>query len=243
MTILYLVQLVFSVWMLVDAVKRRALFYWYIVLFVPFGPLVYFFAVKINDYELRWLRDVVAPKERPPTIEELRAELRKSPSFANRMRLANALHDAGQYADAARSFEIVLESRGDEPDALYGLGRCRMELGEPEAAVEPLSKLIAKNRAYRDYAACLELAEAFSKSGRDDDAIDLLEALVRQSPRPRHSVALADCLVAASRVEEAQQVLRDALADHESSSPAIKKRDRETAREAAALLKAISSKS
>jgi hypothetical protein len=241
MTILYVVQAAFTIWMLVDAVRRRPLLYWYVILFLPFGPLVYFFAFKIRDYDLGWLKRAVRT-ERAPSIEELRAELRRSPSFANRMRLANALHDAGQYADAARSFEIVLESRGDEPDALYGLACCRMELGEPEAAIEPLSKLIARNRAYRDYAACLELAEAFSKCGRDDDAIDLLEGLVRQSPRPRHSVALADCLVAASRIEEAQQVLRDALADHEGSPPAIKKRDREAAREATALLQAISSK-
>jgi hypothetical protein len=46
--------------------------------------------------------------------------------------------------------------------------------------------------------------------------------------------------VAASRVEEAQKVLREALADHERSPAANQRRDRDAAREAAALLKSIS---
>ena len=239
MTLLYLLQAAFTIWMLVDAVQRRPIVYWYVIIFLPFGPLVYFFAFKIHDYDLAWLRRVMRTEPPSPSIAELRERLRQSPSLQNRMRLANGLHDAREYAEAAEIFEAILESRADEPDALYGLGRCRMELGEPEAAVELLSKLTAKNRAYRDYAACLELAEALAKAGRDDDAIELLEGVARSSPRPQHGVALARHLIAAARIERAQEVLREAVADHERSPAAIQRRDRDAAREAAALLKSI----
>jgi hypothetical protein len=239
MTLLFLLQAAFTIWMLVDAIQRRPEVYWYVIVFFPFGPLVYFFAVKIHDYDLSWLRGR-SSREPRLSLKELRDRLRRSPSFANRLRLADALRDAGEYAEAARSYEIIIESRGDEPDALYGLGRCRIELGEPEAAVEPLSKLCAKNRAYRDYAACLDLAEAFAKAGRDDDAVDLLEGVLRSSPRPQHAVALARLLVAAGRIEEAQNVLRQALDEHEGSPDFVKRRDRAGARAAADLLKSIS---
>jgi hypothetical protein len=239
MTLLLLLQAAFTIWMLVDAVKRRPILYWYVIICLPFGPLVYFFAFKIHDYDLEWLRRIVRPPPPPPPIAELRERARESPSVANQMRLANALHDAGEYAEAAGIFEGILEARADEPDALYGLGRCRLELGEPEAAALLLSRLVEKHRAYRDYAACLDLANALVQAGRDDDALDVLERLVRSSPRPRHAVGLAERLVAAARIEEAQRVLRDALAEHERSSPKHRQRDRDAAREAAALLSRI----
>jgi hypothetical protein len=238
--ILYLLQAAFTIWMLVDAIQRRPPYYWYIVVFVPFGPFVYFFAFKLRDYDLGWLRGIFTGPERQPSLEELLERLRRTPSYANRIAYANALYDAGRYAEAVKSFEIILETRGDEPDALYGLGRCRIELGEAERAIEPLSRLIAKNRAYRDYAACLDLADAYAKAGQDDDAVDLLEGLVRTSPRVLHCLALARLLVELGRVEEAQTVLGRGIDEYESSPPSIKKRDRSEARDAAAYLKSIS---
>ena len=106
--------------------------------------------------------------------------------------------------------------------------------------MEFLTRLVEKNRAYRDYAACLELAEALTRAGHDDEAIELLEGLLRSSPRPRHAVALARRLVAETRIEEAQRILRESLADHERNHAANQRRDRDDAREAAELLKSIS---
>jgi len=237
--ILYLLQAAFTIWMLVDAIERRPPYYWYIIVFLPFGPFVYFFAIKIHDFDLGWLRRTIKP-ERKASIEELLDRLRRSPSFNNRMAYAVALYEAGRWAEAAKSFEIILETRGDEPDALYGLAHCRIELGDLEDALEPLSKVVAKNRGYRDFAACLDLAELHQKLGHDDDALDLLEGLVKTSPRVHHSLALARHLVGAGRVEEAQTALREGISDYESSPPFVRKRDRDAAREATVYLQSIS---
>jgi hypothetical protein len=106
--------------------------------------------------------------------------------------------------------------------------------------VELLTRLVEKNRAYRDYAACLELAEALTRTGQDDEAIELLQGLLRSSPRPAHAEALAKRLLAVARVEDAQRVLRESLADHERNHAANQRRDRDAAREAAELLRSIS---
>jgi hypothetical protein len=241
MTVLYYLQAAFTIWMLVDAVRRRPDYYWYIVVFVPFGPLVYFFTFKIHDYDLRWLRRLLGA-DRPPPIETLRERLRQTPSFANRMRLANALHDAAEYAEAATTFEEILTTHADEPAALLGLGRCRIELGEPEAAIAPLAHLVTIDRGYRDFAACLDLAEAYSKNGRDDDAIELLEDVLRGSARVEIHLALGRHLIAAGRIERAQEVLQKAIDEHRSAPAFARKRDQSQVREAAALLKSISPK-
>ena len=43
----------FSLWMIIDAYKRGAEHYWYLIIFFPLGEWVYFFMVKIHDFE--WL--------------------------------------------------------------------------------------------------------------------------------------------------------------------------------------------
>jgi len=48
--VLYYIAVAFNVWMIVDAIRRRAELYWFIVLILPFGSLIYFFAVKARDY-------------------------------------------------------------------------------------------------------------------------------------------------------------------------------------------------
>jgi hypothetical protein len=237
-TIISLLQVGFMIWMLVDAARTRPPVYWYLIAFVPFGPLVYFLAFK-SDEPLAWLKRLVNPA-RPPSLADLRDELRRSPSYQNRLRLANALYDAGHFDDAAKSFEIIVETRGDDPDALYGLGRCRLSLGEPAAAIEPLSRLIAQNRTYRDYAACLDLAEAYAKAGDEDDALDLLHGLVRQSPRATHRVALAQQQIAMSLIEEAQKTLREAIAEERGAPDHIQRRERDAVKEAERLLREIS---
>src|SRR5262249_41670113 len=121
--------------MLVDCAKRGGQFYWYLVLFAPFGPLVYFLVVQIHDYDLRWLKRLLS-FERPPSVEALRYRAKQTPSFANRMALAGALFDGREFQEAAELFAECLKTHKDDHDALYGLGRSRLELGDPEAAIE-----------------------------------------------------------------------------------------------------------
>lgn len=240
MLLFYCVQAVFTIWMLVDAIRRRPDYYWYIIVFVPFGPLVYFFAIKIHDYDLRWLERIISPEPPPPSIESLRREMRRTPSLANRLRLAGALHDAGQFLEAAAIFEAALEMCADDPEALRGLGRCRIELGDPEDAIEPLARLVDEHRSFRDYVGCLDLAEAYAKSGHDEDAIRVLSDLVQSTSRLQHRIALAEQLVTTGNIERAQAELRRALEDHEHAPDFAKKRDRGAARQASTLLQRIS---
>ena len=41
----------FSAWMVVDAFKRGAQSWWIVIIFVPFGEFIYFFVVKIKDFQ------------------------------------------------------------------------------------------------------------------------------------------------------------------------------------------------
>jgi hypothetical protein len=51
MHILIVLSYAFSVWMIVDAYKRGADHYWYLIIFFPFGEWIYFFTVKLDDFK------------------------------------------------------------------------------------------------------------------------------------------------------------------------------------------------
>ena len=53
--VLFILQHAFMAWMLIDAIRRRADGYWYLIIFIPFGEWFYFFRVKIHDPEMQWL--------------------------------------------------------------------------------------------------------------------------------------------------------------------------------------------
>lgn len=51
MHILLLFSYAFSLWMLIDAYQRGAPRYWTVIILMPFGEWVYFFMVKIEDFQ------------------------------------------------------------------------------------------------------------------------------------------------------------------------------------------------
>jgi len=56
MRYLLILSYAFSVWMLVDALKRDAKNYWLVIIFFPFGEWIYFFMVKIHDFKSNRIR-------------------------------------------------------------------------------------------------------------------------------------------------------------------------------------------
>src|SRR5262245_14099075 len=119
--LLYGLQSIFSLWMVVDAARRGAAGYWYPVIFLPGGPIAYFFLVKIHDYQFRGIRQffqrVFAPKV---TLEKLRFSAEETPSFVNKLALAQGLYDAALYPEAVGQFEAALRIDEDDKDALHG---------------------------------------------------------------------------------------------------------------------------
>ena len=74
----------FYIWMLIDAIRRRVPFYWYlIILFVPFGAFIYFGLLKLP--ELMGRKPAApglpgVPVSAGPSVEELAELARQTPS-------------------------------------------------------------------------------------------------------------------------------------------------------------------
>src|SRR5262245_5309414 len=89
---LYVAQLGITIWMLIDAHRRRVDVYWFLIIlaFQPIGAWAYFFMYKIHDFrgDSGWLTNLF---HRRPSLEELRYQVEQTPTVANRLELGERL--------------------------------------------------------------------------------------------------------------------------------------------------------
>jgi hypothetical protein len=225
---LYL-TLAFNIWMLVDAGRRRAEFYWYIViLFVPFGALIYFAMIKLPELRgrtpaLSALPAAAAPPGR--SLIELERLAEETPSVLNKLALADGLLAEARYPEAIERYRELLDRDGENREALHGLARALLATQKPAEAAEELDRLMSIDKTFRDYSAALDYAEALWQCDRRDDAIGLLEGLVGVNSRINHRLALAHYLAESGNTVGARNELERALRDYATSPDYVRRRD------------------
>jgi hypothetical protein len=236
-----LVVIAFNVWMFVDAFRRRAETYWlWVIMMVPWGSLLYFVLVRARDREAQLLgRRLLAGFKRPPSIEKLQRQRDESPSIANRLRYAQGLTDARHFEEAKAEFENVLAERPTERDALFGKAVCEIELGAPDRAIEPLTRILDEAPTYNDFAAYPELAQALFATGQVEACLDLLRGLVKSHPRIGHVVLLARYLEKTGDRSTAQSELELAHRHYDDAPQHYRRENRAFARKARAMLEEL----
>ncbi len=239
--ILPMLLMAFKIWMVIDAIQRRAGYIWLMVIFfLPFGEFVYFFMVRYKAGpptrvgRLGNMRPVRGAP--PPDLPTLRYLYQETPSIQNQVALAQGLHDAGEFDEAAGLFQAVLKQRSKERACLYGLARCHAARGAHADAIALLNGLIAQDKAYLDFAPWTDLVDAQRAGGDHAAALESLEALVKASPRMDHKLLLAQHLITLDRTDRARGVLTEALEAHSVAPHHIQRHGRQAAGAARELL-------
>ena len=230
--------LVFKLWLVTDALRRREACYWpWIIFFVPLGGVVYFFLIKIDDYSLAWIADTF---RKPASVVELERRYQETPSFANRVALAGAYYREGRYTEAAEQYAAALAQEPSDPEVLYGLGLTCIARGDFARATVHLASLVEQDRAYRQYAAWPPLAHALIRSGRSEECLTALGNLVEENPRMDHKMLLAQYLTEAGRPGEARELLQETLSEHKRSPRFLRRRNFRNALKAKRMLRTMS---
>ncbi len=230
----------FSLWLVVDAIRRGAAYYWYPIIMMPFGEWVYFFTIKIHDPEFDWARELYRKlTTKKVTLAERRHRAEQSPSFTHKIELAQALHDAGAHGEATEIFAQALEMDADSREALYGLALARSALGDYQEAIRHLSSVIELDPSFHDYAAYSDLAHALVQSGRLSEVHELLDGLVTKSPRFAHRVLHAHYLLADEMKAEAREQLEAGLREYDHAPKYVKRKNRAWAQRAKRMLRQL----
>lgn len=232
--IIYYLETAFMLWMLVDAMQRRAEYYWYIIIFVPFGEWAYFFAIKIHDYNIRW---PFSSSGKPPSVDKLRYKAKQNPCLANKLALAHALYAKDEFMEAMSIISQIRESNPNDKEAIYGLALCKTSAEEYDDAAKLLEELIEIDSRYNNYAPLKDLTSIRWRQGQKEAAIDLLRKLVRLSCTISHRTLLAQYLVQTGENYEASEILSEVLEDYKQSPPHVKRINKSSIRQAKSLLK------
>lgn len=222
----FLVALGFTLWMLWDAVSRRAGLPWIAAISCGFldlpgselGAIAYFLIVRMP--RTPWGRRLLGqPGTDAVQGNRMSTAQGALPGLAGTrlIDVADGLEARGRYDEALMVYRRAAERQPESARVLHGLARCSVELGRREEAVAHFESLMAVDPRFRGYAAALEYAEALHGAGRTGDAVDLIRGMVEETGRMNHRVALAHYLELKGQSSEARAVLGDALAAYEAA--------------------------
>jgi tetratricopeptide (TPR) repeat protein len=125
-----------------------------------------------------------------------------------RLNLAEILIHEHRARDAVPHFEIVSERQPGNVAAVFGLGRCKAELGEPEEARKLFDRLLSGSPDNPLILA--ESGKIFLNAGQLTDAEARLRASLRLAPNERETLfSMYKCLEQLGKKDEADRYLRE----------------------------------
>ncbi len=214
----YALLIPFTIWLLFDALRRRAPLHWFLIvlLLAPLGGgIVYFVFVKLQDYNFSWLPRLDTASQ-TQGLEKLQKVAHEAPSFENRLRLALALENGAEHAQALLLFKDLVREEPKVLEVNLGLARALVGQGDPRAAFPYFEKVLESDRGFANYSAALEYADALFSADERQDAVDLVRALSEHTRRPNHRLALGHYLIQSGEPERARSELERLLSDFEA---------------------------
>ena len=162
----------------VHVVRTGRELYWLLVLFsFPLlGSVVYFFAIYLPQSRLErtigkagaLVRDKLDPGR---ALREAQHAFDLTPTAHNQTRLAAAMYDAGQYAQAVAQFDACLAGPfANDPEIRFAAAQARLANGQGEAAVSALLDLRKTHPTFRQEQLGVLLARAYAAAERHAEA-------------------------------------------------------------------------
>jgi hypothetical protein len=170
----FLIALFFAV----HAVRTGRPLYWLFILvsFPMLGSLVYFLGIYLPQSRLEHSlvkAGAAVRKSLDPgrDMREAQHAFDLTPTAHNQTRLANAMLEAGMYAQAVDQFESCLCGPfKDDPEIRFAAAKARLANQQAERAIAALTELRKTHPTFREEQVALELAKSYAAAGMHADA-------------------------------------------------------------------------
>jgi tetratricopeptide (TPR) repeat protein len=214
--ILYILGIAFTVWAAVDAAQhgRTSPWLWIILMFPPFGALVYFLTHHGDDWFIRLTRHS-RRKVTAADLAKAQAEVLRLDNAANWLDYASALRARKDYKRAVEAASKAVERDAANIDAQYELALALIAAGRLPDAAAPLERVIARSRSHDSEAALFAFARTRLAAGDAAGARDLLEEIGGRSTRPEFLYEWAAVAARLGRREEAARALQRIIVEGE----------------------------
>ncbi len=204
----------FSLWMLVDAI-RRGEWIWavFIFIFPMLNAVLYFFLVFRNAASATRGFELPGTWNRK-RIRELQSQIHHLDKAHHHLELGDIFFHQGKLAQAEASYRAALERDSEDPDIRAHLGQCLLRLKRP-AEARPLLKQVVTAHPKHDYGHTLmALAETQAALGEKAAAIATWHQVLESNSYARARVQLAGLLMANGDRESARSLLHEVVSDH-----------------------------
>jgi len=216
--------LLFTLWMMIDAIRKREWPWVIYMLFMPgLAALWYFFYMyrgpTTRGFELPGAHD----RRR---IKELEAQIHHIGNAIHYHQLGDVYFQQGKYDKAEGCYRNALQRDGNDPDTRAHYGQCLLRLRRP-AEAKPLLEGVLRENPKHDYNyTAMAYAEVNIALGETEQAQKTLEYVVGQNSYPRAKVQLAELYLAKNQIEDARAQLQEVVEEDPHTPPFQRRRDR-----------------
>ena len=224
---------------LVHFFQRRpeSFWFWIIVFLGPLGATIYIVVEIVPDLGL--LRQSFDAFGRRKRIRTLEAVVLQNPASGNHEELADLYLDDEDFAKARECYDRAISTRTNHPDPFYRRGIAEIQLGEFEAAVRDLERVVTQDAKYDSYRAMALLAHALGKIGQAARAATLFEQASEYSTASETLLNYAAFLRDGGRPVEAREWAQKILAKKPTMPRYLQRLERPWFRKASAFLKGL----
>ena len=108
----YYALIAVQIYCLYHAYKHQKPFYWYFIIFIipGFGSLIYILTQVANTKNIKEIESEISTIINPSKkVQEAEKQLEFSDTFQNRVNLADAYYEIGDYENASKHYEAALK--------------------------------------------------------------------------------------------------------------------------------------
>jgi hypothetical protein len=216
----------FSLWMLVDAVRNRE-WMWavFIVVFPGLGSFWYFFQVFRSSGSITQGFELPGAYDRR-RIKELQAQIHHLDKPHHYAQLGDIYFQQGKLQSAEDCYKAALERDPHDRDTQAHYGQCLLRLNRPAEARTFLQGVIDENPKHDYGHTLMGYAETQAALGEIDEAIATWQRVTSNHSYARARVQLAELLARQGRKDEARAELTEVLTDDPHNPAFQRRRDR-----------------
>lgn len=220
-----LIFTVFTLWMVVHAVRQRDWSWVVFMVVFPLCALWYFFQVyRGGDLSTRGFELPGAHSRR--RIQELKAQIHHLDKPHHHLQLGDIYFQQGKLDLAETEYRAALERESADPDIRSHLGQCLLRKKKP-AEAQPLLEAVVQADPKHDYGySLMALAETYTALGHTDAARQIWERVLQQHSYARARVQLAELLLAKNQFEAAREHVNEVIASDAHAPTFDRRRNR-----------------
>jgi len=211
---------------IIHFIRRRPDTYWlWVILFLGWiGAIVYIFAEVLPDFGL--LNQSFKAFPRRKRIRQLETAILDNPSCGNFEELGDLYFDDGNLAKARAAYDKAIAARSTTPDCFYRRGMCALMLGDAQAALPDLERVVLQDPGHDFHRAAGLLAAAYARTGQPEKANEWFKRAIEKSTLSETYLNYADFLISQARNLEARDWALKVLAKKPTMPSYLRRRER-----------------